>query len=122
MALLDFDAKKNPTKAYAGMLGLAALLIVFPFFAAQFGNSWVRIIDMALLYIMLALGLNIVVGEVPGIEPGRHAGRDAHAHVGRIVQAGAQYLVAQALLQRDAHLRVGRAEALQPLGQKADDR
>ena len=24
MALLDFDAKKNPTKAYAGMLGLAA--------------------------------------------------------------------------------------------------
>ena len=62
MALLDFDAKKNPTKAYAGMLGLAALLMVFPFFAAQFGNSWVRIIDMALLYIMLALGLNIVVG------------------------------------------------------------
>ncbi|MEG0885056.1 MAG: ABC transporter ATP-binding protein, partial [Janthinobacterium sp.] len=62
MALLDFDTKKNPIKAYAGMLGLAALLVVFPFFAAQFGNSWVRIIDMALLYIMLALGLNIVVG------------------------------------------------------------
>jgi branched-chain amino acid transport system permease protein len=37
-------------------------LLIFPFFAAQFGNSWVRIIDMALLYIMLALGLNIVVG------------------------------------------------------------
>jgi branched-chain amino acid transport system permease protein len=30
--------------------------------AAPFGNSWVRIVDMALLYIMLALGLNIVVG------------------------------------------------------------
>jgi branched-chain amino acid transport system permease protein len=29
---------------------------------ATFGNSWVRIIDFALLYIMLALGLNIVVG------------------------------------------------------------
>lgn len=41
---------------------LLALLIVFPFVAAQFGNSWVRIIDIALLYIMLALGLNIVVG------------------------------------------------------------
>jgi branched-chain amino acid transport system permease protein len=26
------------------------------------GNSWVRVIDFALLYIMLALGLNIVVG------------------------------------------------------------
>jgi hypothetical protein len=34
----------------------------FPFFAQNFGNSWVRIADMALLYIMLALGLNIVVG------------------------------------------------------------
>ena len=38
------------------------LLIAFPFVASQFGNSWVRIIDVALLYIMLALGLNIVVG------------------------------------------------------------
>lgn len=38
------------------------LLIAFPFIASQFGNSWVRIIDVALLYIMLALGLNIVVG------------------------------------------------------------
>lgn len=41
---------------------LLAVLIIFPFVAAQFGNSWVRIIDIALLYIMLALGLNIVVG------------------------------------------------------------
>src|SRR5471032_3418120 len=62
MALLDFNVKKNPTQSYLGILGLAALLMIFPFFAAQFGNSWVRIVDMALLYIMLALGLNIVVG------------------------------------------------------------
>ncbi len=41
---------------------LALLVIVFPFVAAPFGNSWVRIADVALLYIMLALGLNIVVG------------------------------------------------------------
>ena len=40
----------------------ALLLLVFPIVASQFGNSWVRIIDIALLYIMLALGLNIVVG------------------------------------------------------------
>jgi len=40
----------------------ALLLLVFPVVASQFGNSWVRIIDIALLYIMLALGLNIVVG------------------------------------------------------------
>jgi branched-chain amino acid transport system permease protein len=42
------------------LLGLA--LVLFPFVASNFGNSWVRIMDMALLYIMLALGLNIVVG------------------------------------------------------------
>lgn len=41
---------------------LAVLVLVFPFVAAQFGNSWVRIADIALLYIMLALGLNVVVG------------------------------------------------------------
>lgn len=40
----------------------ALLLLVFPIVASQFGNSWVRIIDIALLYIMLVLGLNIVVG------------------------------------------------------------
>jgi branched-chain amino acid transport system permease protein len=26
------------------------------------GNAWVRIADMALLYVLLAMGLNIVVG------------------------------------------------------------
>jgi branched-chain amino acid transport system permease protein len=62
MALLNFDVSANPRRAYTSMAILLALLLVFPFFAAQFGNSWVRIIDIALLYIMLALGLNIVVG------------------------------------------------------------
>jgi len=57
-----FDVKANPQKAYASFAGLAVLLIAFPFIAQHFGNSWVRIIDMALLYMMLALGLNIVVG------------------------------------------------------------
>ncbi len=41
---------------------LTVLVLAFPFVASQFGNSWVRIADIALLYIMLALGLNIVVG------------------------------------------------------------
>src|SRR6188768_4207854 len=42
---------------------IAALaLIVLPLFAQQFGNSWVRIMALALLYVLLALGLNIVVG------------------------------------------------------------
>ncbi len=42
---------------------LAALgLLVVPLLAQQFGNGPVRIIDLALLYVLLALGLNIVVG------------------------------------------------------------
>ena len=50
-------------KAYKGLALLAVVLLIAPFFAAQAGgDSWVRILDLALLYIMLALGLNIVVG------------------------------------------------------------
>ena len=42
---------------------LAAVLIALPFAVdATLGRTWVRIIDIALLFIMLALGLNIVVG------------------------------------------------------------
>ncbi|MDQ2927210.1 MAG: ABC transporter ATP-binding protein [Pseudomonadota bacterium] len=40
----------------------AVALLLLPF-ALQFaGNAWVRIVDIALLYVLLALGLNIVVG------------------------------------------------------------
>src|SRR3954463_5519193 len=62
MALLSFDVQHNKKKAYASMGGLLVLLLIFPFVAQQFGNSPVRIVDMAMLFIMLALGLNIVVG------------------------------------------------------------
>ena len=42
---------------------LAAVgLLVLPLILQGFGNAWVRIADMALLYVLLALGLNIVVG------------------------------------------------------------
>ena len=42
---------------------LAVLLAVLPFLTgALLGKSWVRVLDFALLYVMLALGLNIVVG------------------------------------------------------------
>ncbi|HEU4373238.1 MAG TPA: ABC transporter ATP-binding protein [Telluria sp.] len=62
MALLNFDVQNKPRQAYTSMAVLLIGLLIFPFVAAHYGNSWVRIIDMALLYIMLALGLNIVVG------------------------------------------------------------
>ena len=41
---------------------VAVGLVVLPLVAQVFGNAWVRIIDIALLYVLLALGLNIVVG------------------------------------------------------------
>lgn len=40
----------------------AAGLLILPHVLQHFGNAWVRIADLALLYVMLALGLNIVVG------------------------------------------------------------
>ena len=40
----------------------AVALLVLPVLLQQAGNAWVRIADMALLYVLLALGLNIVVG------------------------------------------------------------
>ncbi|MGA7178854.1 MAG: ABC transporter ATP-binding protein [Thiobacillaceae bacterium] len=48
------------------VLGFALLLVVLavvPFVAdAALGRSWVRVLDFALIYVMLSLGLNIVVG------------------------------------------------------------
>ena len=43
------------------ILGGIALLVL-PLLLQSFGNAWVRIADIALLYVLLALGLNIVVG------------------------------------------------------------
>lgn len=41
----------------------AALLAILPFLAGGLlGQGWVRMLDFALLYILLALGLNLVVG------------------------------------------------------------
>lgn len=49
-------------KQIAGFLLVALALAALPWFAGMLGNSWVRVINIALLYVMLALGLNIVVG------------------------------------------------------------
>ena len=40
----------------------AAALVALPLVVQQFGQGWVRIMAIALLYVLLALGLNIVVG------------------------------------------------------------
>jgi branched-chain amino acid transport system permease protein len=53
-------AKSRP---WLGMLLVAVALAIAPLVVgASLGNAWVRVLDFAVLYIMLALGLNIVVG------------------------------------------------------------
>ena len=61
MALRKFSFKeRKPWLAYAVFV---LALLCLPFLTdALLGRGWVRIIDFAMLYIMLALGLNIVVG------------------------------------------------------------
>jgi branched-chain amino acid transport system permease protein len=52
----------KPVKLIA-FLVVAALMLILPLVLQSTGsNSWVRIVDVALLYVLLALGLNIVVG------------------------------------------------------------
>jgi len=47
---------------YVVFLLAAVALVVLPLVAQQFGHGWVRIMALAMLYVLLALGLNIVVG------------------------------------------------------------
>jgi len=55
--------KRDPRVAWSTYAALALLLAALPFaVGAVAGNAWVRILASVLLYIMLALGLNIVVG------------------------------------------------------------
>jgi branched-chain amino acid transport system permease protein len=55
--------KLNPTLKIISFLGLAIFLLALPYLTDYtLGRIWVRILDFSLLYTMLALGLNIVVG------------------------------------------------------------
>ncbi|MDD2884448.1 MAG: ABC transporter ATP-binding protein [Dechloromonas sp.] len=49
-------------KSTAGIVLITVALIALPFVAAMGGQAWVRIVNFAILYVFLALGLNIVVG------------------------------------------------------------
>ena len=53
----------NPRLKWTFCCFVAVALVALPFAVdATLGRAWVRIIDVALLFIMLGLGLNIVVG------------------------------------------------------------
>jgi branched-chain amino acid transport system permease protein len=47
---------------WLGIALFAAILAVLPFLLGMAGQSWIRTLNFALIYVMLALGLNIVVG------------------------------------------------------------
>jgi len=56
-------ALRSSTKAkWAGVALVVMSLLVLPFALAYVGTAWVRITNFAILFTMLALGLNIVVG------------------------------------------------------------
>ena len=53
----------QPRKPWLGVTLVGIALLLAPLVVgASLGNAWVRVLDFAALYIMLALGLNIVVG------------------------------------------------------------
>src|SRR5258708_32494101 len=56
------DLKKNPVAKWIGMALIAAALLALPFALAMAGTAWVRITNLAILFVLLSLGLNIVVG------------------------------------------------------------
>jgi branched-chain amino acid transport system permease protein len=51
-----------PPRVLAAMATVGAALIVLPWVAGAFGDAWIRALCFVALYVMLALGLNIVVG------------------------------------------------------------
>ncbi len=48
--------------AWLAVAAIGLALLTLPFLVGMGGNAWIRILAFAMLYIMLALGLNIVVG------------------------------------------------------------
>ncbi len=62
VATFIMNKKTMSAKKKAAFALLAISLMLLPFALGVMGPSWVRTADYALLYCMLALGLNIVVG------------------------------------------------------------
>src|SRR4029453_1466862 len=53
---------RNPLLAKAAIALIAVALVVLPFVLTGIGTAWVRITNLAILFVLLSLGLNIVVG------------------------------------------------------------
>ncbi|WP_144635167.1 ABC transporter permease subunit [Bordetella genomosp. 13] len=59
---MNVSAKSWAPRQVAAIVMIGAVLAVLPFVLGLAGQGWVRILNFALLYVMLAVGLNIVVG------------------------------------------------------------
>ena len=55
-------SRANPALFWSGVALVSIALIALPFVLAIAGTAWVRITNLAILFIFLSLGLNIVVG------------------------------------------------------------
>src|SRR6266545_2551053 len=53
---------RHPYAKWIGIALIAAALVALPFVLAMAGTAWVRITNLAILFVLLSLGLNIVVG------------------------------------------------------------
>ncbi|HEX7813042.1 MAG TPA: ABC transporter ATP-binding protein [Burkholderiales bacterium] len=65
MAKLAMQIERLRSHRYAPWIGLACIvlaLLALPFALASVGTAWVRITNLAILFALLSLGLNIVVG------------------------------------------------------------
>jgi branched-chain amino acid transport system permease protein len=54
--------RDKPAAKWIGLALVAAALVALPFALAMAGTAWVRITNLAILFVLLSLGLNIVVG------------------------------------------------------------
>jgi branched-chain amino acid transport system permease protein len=67
---------------------LAVLVVLAPFLiGAAGGNYWVRVLDFAMLYVMLALGLNVVVGFAGLLDLGYIAFYAVGAYTGALLSS-----------------------------------
>ena len=54
--------RTHPQAKWIGLALIAIALLALPFVLAMAGTAWVRITNLAILFVLLSLGLNIVVG------------------------------------------------------------
>jgi branched-chain amino acid transport system permease protein len=53
---------RHPLRVWGGVALVAVALAILPLVLAMAGTAWVRIANLAILFVFLSLGLNIVVG------------------------------------------------------------